>query len=259
LIKRVKANIFNRFMANGRTSPVLITGIDGDIPTDYVVKLNGGMDLGSKGAVFEVTASILASELGISRPSPAIIFLSEDFIEIVAGIVPDKRAILQRSIGWNFGTELMKDIATWPVDAKIPASMIDMAADIFAFDALIQNPDRMFNNPNLVTQGDTIRIFDHECAFSFWNSIPRSSRAWDLSHGDYLEKHALRAGLRQANVNWSNVIGKIGSLTPSIFVQIRQSLPQDWNADILDEIEAHVMSVTSHLAEFELEIRRRIT
>jgi hypothetical protein len=174
-------------MTSGRTSPMKVTGeVEGDSPTDYVVKLNGGMDLGNKGAVFELTASMLASDLGISCPSPAIVFLSAEFVELVAGIEPEKGSVLRRSIGWNFGTELMKDIATWPVDGRIPAAMVDMAADIFAFDALIQNPDRKFDNPNLVTQGDLIRVFDHECAFSFWNSVARSTTAWDLRQGDYL-------------------------------------------------------------------------
>jgi hypothetical protein len=36
-------------------------------------------------------------------------------------------------------------------------------------------------------------------------------------------------------------------------------MPAEWDADVLDQIEEHVLSVAKHPAEFELEIRRKIT
>lgn len=43
----------------------------------------------------------------------------------------------------------------------------DQAAAIFAFDLLIQNPDRHTVNPNLWTRSDRLVVYEHEQAFSF--------------------------------------------------------------------------------------------
>jgi hypothetical protein len=41
------------------------------------------------------------------------------------------------------------------------------ALQIFAFEALIANDDRRYNNPNVLVRGDKIFAIDHEAAFGF--------------------------------------------------------------------------------------------
>lgn len=64
------------------------------------------------------------------------------------------------------------------MDKAIPDAMRQAAVTIFAFDALVQNPDRRFNNQNLLTRGDDIFVFDHEVAFSFLLDILRLPVIW---------------------------------------------------------------------------------
>ncbi len=52
------------------------------------------------------------------------------------------------------------------------------AAHIFAFDALIQNPDRRYSNQNLLTRGNNIFVYDHELAFSFLEAILPLRHPW---------------------------------------------------------------------------------
>lgn len=89
----------------------------------------------------------------------------------------------------NFGTKALTGVAIWPVDKSVPESMWPAAVDIFAFDALIQNPDRGFNNPNLFTKGDSFLVFDHETAFSFLFDILPSPTPWKLGGQPYLTDH----------------------------------------------------------------------
>jgi hypothetical protein len=60
------------------------------------------------------------------------------------------------------------------------------AVNIFAFDALIQNPDRRSANPNLFTQGDNIYVYDHETSFSFLVAVVKSAEPWNLEAEQYL-------------------------------------------------------------------------
>jgi len=92
---------------------------------------------------------------------------TNDNLDLVANTQPSQAARIRGSVGLNFGTRALSDVSTWPVDKFIPDAMWQEAVDIFAFDALIQNPDRRFSNPNLFTRGDSLLIFDHETAFSF--------------------------------------------------------------------------------------------
>ncbi len=80
---------------------------------------------------------------------------------------------------------MVTGFATWPVDHSIPAAMWQTAVDIFAFDALIQNPDRRYSNPNLFTKGDRVYIYDHEMAFSSLLDVLPTPEPWLLSSQQY--------------------------------------------------------------------------
>jgi hypothetical protein len=120
------------------------------------------------GLASELVASRLADYFGVPVPAPALVSIEPAFAELVAANQPAHSQRMRGSIGLNFGSRQLNDVMTWPVDKSIPDAMWATAVSIFAFDALIQNPDRKFNpNPNLFSRGDQIFIYDHELAFSF--------------------------------------------------------------------------------------------
>jgi len=51
--------------------------------------------------------------------------------------------------------------------------------EIFAFDLMVQNPDRRKGKPNLLRKGDELAIFDHEMAFSFLYALVPNEYPWD--------------------------------------------------------------------------------
>ena len=131
-------------MSSGRTSPALC-GCEDDLGNrvdDYVVKLRGGLDRRESGLVCELVGSRLATYFGIAAPEPALVMIEADFAELVAMAEPQRADRLRNSIGLNFGSRQLSDVSGWPVDKWIPEAMWQAAVDIFAFDALIQNPDR---------------------------------------------------------------------------------------------------------------------
>ncbi len=90
------------------------------------------------------------------------------------GIPPEFGAVgnrVAKSVGLNFGTKYLTGYRTWPRGQTIPHSLHAAALDLFAFDALIQNPDRGADRPNLLTGNDRILAIDHDSAFSFIHAL----------------------------------------------------------------------------------------
>jgi hypothetical protein len=92
-------------------------------------------------------------------------------------------------------------VTAWPVDKPIPEAMRQAAINIFAFDALVQNPDRRFGNQNLFTRGDEIFVYDHELAFSFLHDIATTATPWRLDSQAYLTSHVFYTQLKAKAVD----------------------------------------------------------
>jgi hypothetical protein len=75
--------------------------------------------------------------------------LSEDLVALIAETQPLAATGMRKSIGLNFGSKHLVDVSIWPVGQPIPQGALQAAANIFVFDALIDNVDRRYNNPNL--------------------------------------------------------------------------------------------------------------
>jgi len=124
------------------------------------------------------------------------------------------------SVGLNFGSSLLNDVMIWPIDKPIPEAMWTTAVSIYAFDALIQNPDRKFSpNPNLFTRADQIFVFDHELAFSFLESIFTSKTPWKLDQSRYLSDHVFfrrLKGLEIDLVTFHRAIDRPANLSASL-------------------------------------------
>jgi hypothetical protein len=260
LVQQVTASVFHRFMTSGRTSPILTTCVThDDEDVDVVVKLNGGMDFGVRGAVFELIGSLMAAKLTIECPRPILVWLSPEFLDAVAVREPDKSQVLKKSAGWNFGSEMLKDAAIWLDGSPIPSTMVSDALNVFIFDGLIQNVDRRHDNPNLMIRGDKLCVIDHECAFSFLSSFVPSSKPWTMGAGDYMERHALRNGLHKKSVDWSTSREILSKLTGDFFDSIYDVLPTEWNGtQDFALIRQHVLTVLEHIDLFETELQRRI-
>jgi hypothetical protein len=260
MVPQLIAAQFHRFMKTGRTSPALCGCEDeaGNRIDDFVVKLRGGLDNGQNGLLFELVASRLATHFGLTLPDPALVLVDAEFAELVASAQPQQAALMRNSIGLNFGSRLLVDGTEWPVDRAIPHSMRQVALDIFAFDALIQNPDRRFSNQNLLTRGDDIFLFDHEIAFSFLLDIMPSQTPWRLDRQKYLADHVFYRRLRKKPIELSRFMASLVALPEGAMREILAEVPAEWNNEVLARIEEHIRMVSSHAIEFAEEIRRRL-
>jgi len=243
-------------MTSGRTSPALCGCEDqaGAMAGEYVVKLRGA--IGELGLLNELFAARLAGHFGLATPEPALIAIEPTLAELVATTQPSQAPRVRSSIGLNFGTKALIGVNTWPVDKSIPEATWQAAVDIFAFDALVQNPDRRFTNPNLFSKGDSLLVFDHEAAFSFLLALFPSATPWKLADQQHLTDHVFYRKLKSKPIDLTGFTASLGGLSDALLAGIVADVPAEWNNDNLPKIERHLRAVRGHAGEFAEEVRR---
>jgi type III secretion system FlhB-like substrate exporter len=205
-----------------------------------------------------MAGSGLAKHFRLATPEPAIVRIEADLAELIAQIEPEHGVPVRQSVGLNFGSELATGFGNWPVEKSIPEAVWQAAVDIFAFDALIQNPDRRWQNPNLLIKGDVVLVYDHEVAFSFLVDLLPSATPWKLGDQRYLEDHVFFTKLRSKPIDLNGFIESLGDLTDDRIERIGSEAPPEWNNGTLLRIEAHLRLMREHAEEFAEEIRRRL-
>jgi hypothetical protein len=188
------------------------------------------------------------------------VLIEEDLARGIADAEADPKlaAIVRKSVGLNFGCRFLANIVPWPEGQRIPDDLVDDAMKVYAFDALIQNPDRRFDNPNLGTRSGKIIVFDHELAFSFLllgTFAPKEP--WRLSAETYLDDHVLARRLK-GKAFPEDFTQRLSSLTGGALQFISSQCPADWRLEDLPKMEAHLELMRQHSAEFADEVLRRL-
>jgi hypothetical protein len=254
------ATQFIRIMNTGRTAPILCACADqgGAYAGEFVIKLRHRLDMGARGLLRELVASRLADHFGILVPEPAGVSIGPEFIEALADQYRDLSDSMQASVGLNFGSRVLQPVNTWLVNRLIPEAMRRDAANIFAFDALIQNPDRRTGNPNLLTQGDSIYVFDHETSFSFLVALAGAGDAWSLERENYLQEHVFFRRLKGLEIDLDDFEQRLAALDDETIAELRAEVPDEWLHQDLETIEAHLIDVRDHAHLFVEQVRRRL-
>ena len=141
MLRRITPIRYDRATTGGRTGPLFITceAPDGS-PVDVVAKFSGGCDQGNINLAREVIAAQLARDLGLPVPEA---FLIEIPPEWAATVPADQRSKIQTSSPVAFGSHAAAGrFRVWTPGHEISEAMLPVAAAIFVFDAIIQNPDR---------------------------------------------------------------------------------------------------------------------
>ena len=236
-VLQLTASQFLRPMANGRNRPLLLGCEDASGKGfEVVVKLRG-YEMSAKMQLMELIAAQLADDLGLDVPQAAVVELPVGFEAVVPAT--EVAAAVQASPGVNFGSvHLGTGFTTWPPGRAPHGHQRDQAAAIFAFDALVQNPDRRGANPNLWARSDRLGVYDHEQAFSFL-SIPiigGAPRPWEVNdHATasfrFLESHIFYASLRGAVFILDAFEERLGGLSDSQLEGYAATVPEDWRAE----------------------------
>lgn len=254
MLTSVTAIRFDKAVGSGRTKPCILTCSSADgSEVELVVKLAAGCDMKERSLVAESIAALMAADLDLPVPEPFLVKIEADLAATIPDAAIKDRA--QRSLGWNFGSKkLPPGFATIPTDRPVSNTLLPMAADILAFDTLIGNPDRSVANPNCLTNGRQLAIFDHELAFFFEGTLgwkpPWEPGAIHFPKGmPPRVQHVFLEQIRGTACDFRRLAGAFDILTDSRLEEYRAALPEEWLGDglALDQNLRYIATLRSHI------------
>lgn len=260
MLRPVSAVRFDGRIKVGRTAPCRLTCAHSNgAKVEVVAKFSAGCDRNIGSLVIESIAAMVAADLDLPVPEPFLVMLDEEFIESVA----DQTAatLMRKSSPVAFGSRhLPPGYTTWPTGKSIPRDAIPVAAEIFAFDALVVNDDRRVENPNCQFRGTSIAIFDHEMAF-FTEGIIGWRPPWEPGSLDGLRarnRHLFADQLIGRPVNFNRLEGAWLAISDSRLQEYFDALPDEWSAaePVADRALMHVGLVRDNIGAALREVRR---
>ena len=260
MLEKVEATRFDRIMTKGRTTPLMMAAEfrDGRI-VELVGKFSQGGQIGANGLAREAISAMLAADLGLPVPHPLLVTISDAFIETV----PDQQAatLLRQSLRVGFGSsKLPNGYVIWPEGNSVPKGLLVQAAEIFAFDALIQNGDRHPQNPNLQFKGQEIAIYDHELAF-IWEEVLFWKPPWEPGGLDNIaqpSKHVFFTAIKGQVIDFSRFVGAWEAISDARLAQYQAALPVQWNAaaDTIGKVLGLVRKLRDNIRPSMMEMQK---
>lgn len=255
MISKLTATRFLKVMGSGRTQPCLMACEDAEgEEIEAVVKLHGHPQIAPGAFTSEAMCSLFALDIGLPVPQPYQVQIDLDFAKTVPD--PELRPTIEASAGLNFGCKKWGPGYTiWPRDQNPPRAMRQAAMEIFAFDGLIQNPDRRAKNPNCVFLGDEFLLYDHETAFSnFLAILPEP--LWEPGGLDNLKEHIFRNTLRGQELELDRLHGALEALDSARFQAYIEGIPAEWDGTAVTRTKAadHLLNCIPQFNRIKLQL-----
>lgn len=255
MLKRVEAIQFIRDDIGGRTKPVVVAveDQDGDV-VEVVLKFASACDMGTNSLAVEIISACLAGHLDLPVPEPFVVDVAADW----RGCLP--AGVHQRVSQFDsvaFGSKLMwPQWPAWTSQHRLTAEMIQIAAEVLAFDGFIENTDRRDGNPNCLISGDQLRIIDHELAFPRGLIGPKPWAIGGMQPFTELGRHIFRRELVAKGVNIDIIRDKWSSLQDGDIDAYGAAVPVEWRedafvTDILSKIRQVRDNIDGCVAELE--------
>jgi hypothetical protein len=203
-------------LREGGSLPALV---EADNLGTYVLKFRGAGQ-GAKALAAEIIGGELARRLGLRTPELALAYLDPR----IASSEPDPEIqdLLRASSGQNVAVDFLPgsagfDPAGWAADQ-------DFASQLLWFDALVQNVDRTWRNPNLLVWHGDIWLIDHGSALYFQHNWPTASPLTPFDAKD----HVLRPAATRLKEAHQLLAPQI---TAALLEEVVGLVPPEWMGD----------------------------
>lgn len=236
-VPRIRANLFLRRISRGkaRNEPAIFECyLEGDGYTEFVVKFKHKL---GRDILCEFVSSIIGIRLGLPVPAVAIIEIDNRLAQIIKDQELSEALVIDP--GPHYGSMFVSEQYSVPLPGfPVPPQLIEQAKDIFAFDMLIQNPDRTFRQgkPNLLSNGERFVVIDHELSLSFLSLIGEIPEPWDLRDSLYVQNHIFFSDLLSyANANplsFDGFIDRLRGLSDEEIDLLLDIVPFAWKGNL---------------------------
>lgn len=256
MLQRLTAIEFSKEVGSGKSRPALIVAESetGDF-IELVAKFAASCHREENALAIEVIAACLAGDLGLPIPEPFVVELPVEW----SSNLPDGYRPVVGDASLAFGSKLLSgQWPHWSATSRLSEGMVQTAASIFAFDALIDNFDRREENPNCFARGDEIRIFDHEMA---WTQKLFQAKPWQLgSLSDFASpgKHIFRNELLSCVIDFEVIKENWANLEDSQIADYGSAVPAEWANDneTLTRVLMEITEVRDNIDACFVEIER---
>ncbi|MFI0609460.1 MAG: HipA family kinase [Anaerolineae bacterium] len=223
----------------------------------FIVKLyaDAAAGLTRSALANELLGGLLARALGLTTPDVAVIRIDPRLGQACPTESVSER--IKKSPGENFGSQQIIPAMTF--QSLRPTDKM-MAAEIFAFDMLIQNPDRRPRKPNLFEGPKGLTIIDHEMAFPFSNPelvIGKLPEAWEIHAGNQLVTgHLFYPDLRGKVPPgaFDNFTNRVGNISDEHIRLLAESVPESWRTNGIQ----HICSYLSRARDRHADLRQSL-
>ena len=210
-----------RYVVPLREGGSLPAVVDTESDGTFVVKFRGAGQ-GPRALIAEALVALIAVQVGLPVPRPAILDLDDGFGRNEPD--PEIQDILRGSVGANFGLEFLAGALAF--DPAVDAQLLtpELAAEIVWLDAFVTNVDRTPRNTNLLVCQQRLWLIDHGAALFFqhrWAGWRDRIQSPFPQIGDHVllplagDLEAADARLRPR-------------LDESVLGQIVESVPEEW-------------------------------
>jgi len=205
----------------------------------------------------ELLGNLLARELGLFTAAPALVILSDEFVDATNSVLPNLQVPYRLRPGVALGCQYFSQITPLLSDASPPLEEAENAARIFAYDLIVQNPDRTPTNPNCGIESGKLLAYDFNLAFSFLVAIGGDPEPWRLSNSGIGPKHLFRRFLASQQVNWEWVIQPLRTLSLQRIEELSLLVPPEWG-DRTEQICSHMSGIIDHIDQLAIELQRSL-
>lgn len=248
-------------LETGTTQPMAVWGVD--ITTGergkYVVKFIGSSRMSAKSSCRELLGCWMAKELEIPVVEPVIVNISEEFVNTIIGQKGYQSAL--KSMGFNFGSIYQEGFSEFPqTNFVLSNALIEQAKAVFMFDMFISNADRGAGKPNILSDGETLLLLDHELAFSFADILPflRNETPWVLgaAEKEMYTSHYLYSFLNKQEINFEPFTEKLVVINNAFWDKALSLIPKAWQTEELSDIRNHLDSIIANRASFSAHLTK---
>ncbi len=240
MLTNVTATRYVTPLREGGSLPAIV---EADDLGTYVVKFHGAGQ-GRKALIAEIICGELARRLGLRMPD--IVTVALDPVIARHEPDPDVQDLLKASPGLNLGIDYLPgslgfDPLAWTPDREFAAATL-------WFDALVDNVDRSWRNPNLLVWHGDVWLIDHGAALYFhhaWaGAAAMRSRPYDA--GDhvlttFVDDAALaRAGGELAPKITEELLREVVALVPAAWLEDEPGFASP--DDVVDAYVTHLLA-----------------
>lgn len=239
----------------GSSLPCIMSVIDDEgniLKQDFVVKVYRATNWSK--TYYEVFGSVLAIELGLQTPKPALIDIPQNILNELKK--HPKYEKLDLKAGIYFGSEYLPNATSFNPNFPMSQYALWSLESIFAFDVLIRNFDRRAEKPNLLSFKKDLFVIDHEMAFaSITSSMAFEVEKWHFILNSNNSGHALRLFLKKNNeknkVEFAEFFENFRTLQPNIlYSYMEQLVENDLEPIDIQEIISYLCLIKQKTQDF---------